>query len=102
MPMVSEAEKRILFEIVTAKREGVKVLKIIHGYGSTGVGGKLKTATARLLGQKQKEGMIKSFVRGDEWDIFNQSARVIMESCNEARKDSDLGNYNSGITMVLL
>ncbi|NJD03868.1 MAG: Smr/MutS family protein [Ruminiclostridium sp.] len=102
MPAVTVAEKRILFEISTAKRERVKVLKIIHGYGSTGVGGKLKAAAARLLEQKQREGIIKSFVGGNEWDIFNQSARSILDSCDEARKDPDLGNYNAGITMVLL
>lgn len=102
MPTVDVAEKRVLFEISTAKREGIKVLKIIHGYGSTGVGGKLKGAVARLLSRKKNERIIKSFVCGDEWDIFNQSARSILEACDEARKDSDLGNYNPGITIVLL
>lgn len=102
MPTVTVAERKILFEISTAKREQVKVLKIIHGYGSSGVGGALKTAAGRLLAQKKKEGLIKSFVSGDEWNIFSQSARTIMESCEEARKDPDLGNYNSGVTLILL
>lgn len=102
MPSVAVAEKRTSFEISTAKREGVKVLKVIHGYGSSGVGGKIKEAITKLLNQKKKEGIIKTFVIGEEWDIFNQSTRSILELCNEMRKDNDLGNHNLGITIVLL
>lgn len=102
MPTADVAEKRALFEISTAKREGIKVLKIIHGYGSTGTGGKLKDAIGRLLASKKREGVIKSFVNGGDWDIFNKSSRDILDSCNELRQDRDLGTYNPGITIVLL
>ena len=101
-PTVDIAEKRTMFEISTSKREGVKVLKVIHGYGSTGTGGKIKEAVTKLLNQKKKEGTIKAFVGGEEWDIFNQATRNILENCNEMRKDKDLGNHNLGITIILL
>jgi hypothetical protein len=102
MPTAAVAEKTALFEISTAKREGIKVLKIIHGYGSTGMGGKIKTEIGKLLALKKKEGLVKAFVNGGDWDIFNQSARDMLDACNELRQDSDLGNHNSGITIVLL
>jgi len=102
MPTVAVGEIRLMFEISTARREGIKVIKVIHGYGSTGVGGKLKNAIQRLLASKKRAGVIKSFVNGEEWNIFNQSARDILDSCNEMRQDSDLGNHNPGITVILL
>jgi hypothetical protein len=102
MPTAAVAEKRTLFEISTAKRQGVKVLKIIHGYGSTGTGGKLKIEIQKLLAVKKKEGVIKAFVNGGDWDIFNQATRDLLDACNELRQDPDLGSHNNGITIVLL
>lgn len=102
MPTADVAEKRVQFEIVTAKREGVKVLKIIHGYGSSGVGGKLKGTVAKLLSNKKREGSIKAYINGSQWEIFNPEARSILDACEDLRRDADLGNHNQGITIVLL
>jgi len=41
MPTVEQALKMIEIEIETAKKEGMKALKVVHGYGSSGVGEKL-------------------------------------------------------------
>jgi len=38
---LDEARRLVIDEIKRAKREGAKVLNVIHGYGSTGTGGKL-------------------------------------------------------------
>jgi hypothetical protein len=102
MPTADIAEKRVQFEISTAKREGVRVLKIIHGYGSSGVGGKLKNTVTRLLSVKKREGAVKAYINGGQWDIFNPETRSILDACEDLRRDSDLGNHNPGITIVLL
>jgi hypothetical protein len=102
MPTVEVAEKRLMFEISTAKREGIKALKIIHGYGSSGVGGGIKGMVKKVLAAKRREGALKAFVSGEEWDIFNQSTRQLMDLCSELRNDKDLQNQNHGITIVLL
>ena len=41
MPTLEDARRLVIEEIRKAKREGAKVLKVIHGYGSSGTGGKL-------------------------------------------------------------
>ena len=41
LPALEEARRLVIEEIKRAKRDGVRVLKIIHGYGSTGKGGTL-------------------------------------------------------------
>jgi len=41
LPTLDEARRLVADEIRRAKREGVRALKVIHGYGSTGKGGKL-------------------------------------------------------------
>lgn len=40
MPTVEEARKRLLTELQRAKAKGAKAMKLIHGYGSSGVGGR--------------------------------------------------------------
>jgi len=85
-----------------AKNQGVKALKVIHGYGSSGVGGRLKRGILEFLAAKKKEGFIKAFVPDEDWSIFNQITRDILEQCNDLRKDNDLGNSNHGITIVLI
>lgn len=101
-PVVEVGKKKLHLEIVTAKRQGIKALKIIHGYGSSGVGGRLKQGILEFLAARKKENVVKAFVTGEDWSIFNQTARDIMEQCNDLRKDNDLGNSNPGITIVLL
>lgn len=102
MPTVETGQKRLQFEIITARRQGITVIKVIHGYGSSGVGGKLKKCVLEYLSQKKKEGFIRNFASGDDWSIFNPSARDILEKCSELRKDKDLEKGNPGITIVLI
>ena len=44
MPQVQEAEQRVRQKLKSAKMFGVKVITFIHGYGSTGIGGNIRTA----------------------------------------------------------
>ena len=67
MPIVEVGQKRLYFEIITAKRQGIKALKVIHGYGSSGVGGRLKKGVLKFLAAKKKERLIKTFVPGEDW-----------------------------------
>ena len=102
MPTVEEARAKLKSEIDGAKKTGMTALKIIHGYGSSGVGGSLRHAIRRSLQKRVKEGQIRAFVPGEAWDIFEEKCRQILEECPELGRDQDLGRYNEGITVVLL
>ena len=66
-PVLDEARRLVIEEIKKAKHEGVKVLKVIHGYGSSGKGGTLCVGLRRSFGLRKKEGVIKDFVAGEEF-----------------------------------
>jgi hypothetical protein len=102
MPTVEVGQKRLYLEIATARNQGIKFLKVIHGYGSSGVGGRLKRGILEYLDAKKKEGLVKAFVPGEDWSIFNQTARDIIDQCADLSKDSDLENCNHGITIVAI
>lgn len=101
-PTADVAIKRLASEIVRVKAQGAKVVKIIHGYGSSGVGGVLKGVVRRELERMKKRGVIKLYVPGENFEIFNADAIKLLDNCSALRTDRDLGRYNSGITMALM
>lgn len=102
MPTVDEARRILLESLQAAKTGGVRVLKVIHGYGSTGVGGKLRGALRRSLELRKKEGAIKGFIKGEEWTLFNEEARALCDRFPSLRDDLDYNRENAGITIVEL
>jgi hypothetical protein len=101
-PTVADARARLNAEMESARRGGIVALKIIHGYGSSGVGGALKDAIRASLRKRRKEGRIRAFITGEQWDSLDETSRMLIETCPELGRDSDLGRYNEGITLVLL
>jgi hypothetical protein len=71
LPTLEEARKLVMEEIRKAKTGGIRVLKVIHGYGSSGKGGKLCTGLRKSFGLRKKEGVIRDFVVGEDFSIFD-------------------------------
>ena len=102
MPTVRELKRILDLKIEKAISKNIRVLKLIHGYGSTGVGGSLKTVTQEILSAEKKKGRVELYIAGEKWHIFDETTREILDCCPKTKKDSDLGRYNPGITIVLL
>lgn len=101
-PDKETAMARLLALYSQAIMEGVNCLKIIHGYGSTGIGGSIKTACISCLQKWKREGKIKSFCRGENFSASNMEAYDILRFYPQLKKDSDYGKQNDGITIVLI
>jgi hypothetical protein len=102
LPILDEARWLVIEEIKQAKREGARVLKVIHGYGSSGKGGALCVGLRKSFGLRKKEGVIKDFIAGDDFSIFNDRVLNLLEAVPELRGDPDLGAINEGVTIVWL
>lgn len=101
-PTVQQAIARLQLEIRMARRQGVWVLKIIHGFGSTGNGGKIRVAVRRELPELQRRGQINFFVPGEKLTIFEEDTRKLLQICPAFRKDHDIDRHNNGVTVVVL
>ncbi len=88
--------------ISDTKKLGFKVLVVIHGYGSHGIGGDIKKSAMQLLKKFKKEGTIRTFVKGEEWGDTNKDKQLINAECPETIVNSQIGNLNSGVTVVLV
>jgi len=102
LPTLDEARRLVAAQIKQAKREGARVLKVIHGYGSSGKGGALCVGLKKSFGLRKKEGVIKDFIAGEDFSVFNDTVLALLEAAPELRGDPDLGATNEGVTIVWL
>ena len=102
MPSVEQARARLRGEIQNAQQSGVKVLKVVHGYGSSGVGGDLRIALQATLRQMVTAREIRECIYGENWRTSNERTWTLLKQMPELKGDSDLGKGNKGMTIVLL
>ena len=102
MPSVDDAIRRTTYNIMNAGVLGVSVIKLIHGYGSTGKGGAIRLEVRKYLDRQKKRGVIKDFIPGEELSLFGEATRKAFLLCDELRRDSDLERHNNGITIIVI
>ena len=102
MPQVHEALQRLDREIELARQEGHKLLKLIHGYGSTGTGGDIRIAVQKRLREMEHNSQIRGCIFGEAWSKSDDKSWSLLQVQPELKNDSDLGRRNRGITIVLL
>ena len=102
MPQVEQARLRMQHELHTARKQGHRAVKLIHGYGSSGVGGALRIELQKEFVRLADAGEIKSFIAGEDWRISHEHTWALLKRYPEWKQDSDLGKNNKGISIVVL
>lgn len=102
MPAADVALRWLEAELNTARKMRRPALKIIHGYGSSGKGGKIRTACRKYLREQAAAGRVRLVIAGEEFSIFSEETRRSFALCGELRQDGDLDRENRGVTFVLL
>ena len=101
-PAVHEAISRLETQLRSARQMQAAAVKLIHGYGSSGTGGKIRTACRKWLQEETKRGGIRCWIPGERFTIFDEDTRRAFASCPALRQDRDLERENRGITLVIL
>lgn len=99
---MQEALTRLERELASARRNGISLLKIIHGYGSTGVGGDIRIAVQKRLHELTDAGKIHGCIFGENWSKTDEATWALLKHSPELKSDPDLGKGNRGITVVIL
>jgi len=81
------------------KRQGCKAVLIIHGYGSTGVGGAIKLAVRKCLNEKSMCGIVRAFSGGENWI---DKKRELISICGNLKNNEHRISGNEGVTVVVL
>lgn len=100
MPTAEQARTRLRAEIETSRQKRLRVLKIIHGYGSTGKGGVLRSKLRQSLRKLEKQGQITGWLAGEEFHREGDAGRYFLARYPELERDEDYKRTNPGITLV--
>jgi hypothetical protein len=101
-PAAADAVARLREELARAKKQHCTAVKVIHGYGSTGKGGRIRTECRRELAAAAAAGKIAAYLPGENFSIFEEATRRAFSACPALRGEADLDAYNRGVTFVLL
>ena len=93
MPTVRAALQRLTLELRRSRGLGCAAVKLIHGYGSSGKGGRIRVEARRRLDRMKA---------GGEFTIFEPRTLAAFQRCPGLRRDPDLERHNNGITVVVL
>ena len=102
MPPVDIALCNMELEIELAKISGVKAIKFIHGYGSSGTGGAICKAVRERLFSLKKQKIIKDYIYGEDFYLENPKCFKILTFLTSAETEEDLNRGNAGMTIVII
>ena len=101
-PDVLTAERLLLGGLSRARSAGERTVKLIHGYGSHGVGGRIRVEVRAYLERQRSRGLVRDVIPGERFSIFDEATRRAFLRCDELRRDADLDRANNGVTIVVL
>ena len=101
-PIVEVALRRLEQELQTARQEGIRVLTLIHGYGSSGVGGAIRHESRYLLADLIHKGQINMVIHGEDFRAKAGPVRDLLRRFPQLSTNVHLNRGNRGITIVVL
>ena len=103
-PTVEQAIAMVQIEIENCKSNKfceVSAIKVLHGYGSHGVGGAISIELSRLLPMWKKQKYIKDYIFGSNWNTFDKSTFNLLQ-IDKSISDEDINHSNPGITIIVI
>lgn len=101
-PAAQDAMAILDLELEHFLKCGVKVVKIVHGYGSHGKGGLILGSLKRYAAQNLKSKKLLDVIYGSDWNIANKKVFDLCLAVPDCASDEDLKFCNPGVTIVVL
>ena len=101
-PFVEQALAHLRVALDEAKRLDLQMLTVIHGYGSSGRGGAIRTESRKLLDYLLARGEVRAVIDGEKFQKRNGVVRDLLRRFPALGQHPDLNRSNRGITLVLL
>ena len=98
MPTVDEAMSYLKMSITLCKQNKIGCLAIVHGYGSSGKGGAIRTKARQWLNAQVRNGTVKAVINGEDFDVLNFKALELKSKYKEVEKLLKVCNH--GMTIV--
>jgi hypothetical protein len=98
-PLSSKVAEEVLDKHLREYRlsKNVRMLKIIHGHGSSPTKGSLKNFVLDWAYTNRKQ--IRAIIEGDHYNAFDKTTQEMRKECGQTA-DADLGASNHGMTVL--
>src|SRR5260370_18232108 len=100
MPTVEQARLRMEHEVQVARQSGYRAVKLVHGYGSSGVGGALRVELQKQLRLAAQNGGIPALISGGGWRLSHETTLALLKRFPPGEQDTDFGRNNQGIPIL--
>jgi len=101
MPTVAEAMQRLRIQLDRARADGVRLVRVIHGWGSnTGGRGRIRAAARQWLQRQLEERRIRALVLGDHYTHTSPEGRDFQRRHPALRTSERTDRENPGICFV--
>lgn len=101
-PLVNQALGKLDMAIATEKRQGVRLLRVVHGYGSSGTGGAIKDAVLSHLRELKRQGFIRDYLWGGDYSDATPQGRSLLSRHPRLRSSLRTDRENEGMSFVEL
>jgi hypothetical protein len=98
-PTADMAVRNMVDQLGSCKRQGIRSVILIHGYGSSGTGGKIKKAVNQKLRDPSLVGLVRMTCPGEQW---MDKKRTMLNACPGLKDYESRISGNYGVTVVVL
>jgi hypothetical protein len=100
LPTVEQALARLKRELDSARHERIRVMTLIHGYGSTGKGGAIRLECRKTLAYLARLGEIHTVIHGEDFNRRHGSTKHLLGRFHDLAHHPHLNHNNRGITLI--
>ncbi len=100
-PVLELALDRMNEIIEDSIRNEVTVLTLIHGYGSSGKGGVIRSECRKMLQFLKSKRRIREFIAGEDFNRRSGPVKSLIQRYPQLGSDRNLNRNNRGITLVI-
>lgn len=101
-PVVDTALRRMKNELDRAALLNVKVLTLIHGYGSSGKGGKIREECRKVLSDLCYQGRLRTVLPGEQFSRRHGVGKALLRRFPLLEQECGPSFGNPGVTIVEL
>lgn len=98
-PTVDAAVRNMISQLGTCKGQGCKAVILVHGYGSSGVGGGIRAAVRTKLKEPSLRGIVRTCCSGEQW---YEKKKDLLDMCQTLSGYQRKIDGNPGVTVVIL
>lgn len=101
-PLVESALRKLQSELAGGRQQNLRILTVIHGYGSSGKGGAIGAECRKVLEYLKGTGEINTFIPGEEFKRRSGPTQDLLRRFPQMAGNVNLNKGNRGITLVVL